>query len=44
MNRHRKFQVLLSMGIVACWAVSHIDPQLALAVSSFTSLAWIWEN
>lgn len=44
-RRHRAYQIALSIGVIfAVLLHQFISSELALAASTFTSLAWIWEH
>lgn len=47
LERHKRFQIAVSIGTVTCVAVGMIAPQYQLhvaVVNVLTNLIWIWEK
>jgi hypothetical protein len=45
-ERHRKFQIIVSLGLAASFIVTMIDPALsmhAVVVNTIASFVWLWE-
>jgi len=46
LERHRKFQIIISVGIVGSAFIAFVDPVYSmhsLITSSASSLLWLWE-
>lgn len=46
LHRHRKFQLIITTGIVGTTAVSYLVPQyqeFVIVAATATNLVWIWE-
>jgi len=44
--RHKKFQIVVTIGIVGSFIVVTVDPAYALhsaAINAFAGLVWLWE-
>ncbi len=46
LERHRKFQIIISCGIIGSAIIAWVDPAYSmhsLVTSSASSLLWLWE-
>ena len=45
-ERHRRFQIVVSLGLTASFVIAAIDPVLsmhAVAINTVASFVWLWE-
>lgn len=45
-ERHRKFQIIVSLGLAASFVITWVDPALAthaVLVNTIASFVWLWE-
>lgn len=47
LERHKKFQIIVSVGTLSCIIVGAVAPSYTMhvaVINAFTNLLWIWEK